>query len=294
MNEPADARTNPNNATPGTLWVVATPLGNLDDLSPRARRILAEAPVIAAEDTRNSRKLVPARDKPPQWIALHDHNEQQAAGRVLDLLASGSDVALVSDAGTPLVSDPGFRLVDQARGRGFSVSPVPGPCAAIAALSAAGLPSDRFFFEGFLPTRKGVRRERLVKLAAMPATVIVYVPARDLAKLVTEMQEPFGSERTACVARELTKRFETIRRGSLSELSAWLAGDADQLRGEAVLLVAGNPAPATESTDFDLLARELARELPPARAARLLARLSGMDRKQAFARIEQLKERECT
>ncbi len=271
----------------GTLWIVATPLGNLDDFSTRARQVLAEVEVIAAEDTRTSRKLLPPRSAAPRWVALHEHNEARVVDRLIETLAAGTDVALVSDAGTPLISDPGYRLVDRAHERGIRVSPVPGPCAAIAALSAAGLPSDRFRFEGFLPARGGQRRKRLQALAGATATLLFYVPARDLADVLGDAADILGPARRAVVGRELTKRFETIRRAGLAELADWVAGDPDQQRGEAVLVVAGAPEEMTSAgLDTGLLARELAAELPPARAARVLARVSGMTRREAFGLVE--------
>jgi len=273
----------------GTLWIVATPIGNLDDLSLRARRVLGEADVIAAEDTRTSRKLLPPRDSAPEWIALHEHNEAKAVARVLDAVARGLDAALVSDAGTPLISDPGYRLVDAAHARGLRVTPIPGACAAIAALCAAGLASDRFAFEGFVPARAAARRKRFGALAQATATLLFYVPARDLIAVLEDAAAAFGGERTAVVARELTKRFETIRRSTLAELRDWVEADPDQQRGEAVLLVAGAETADATAIDSDLLARELAAELPPARAARVLARVTSMDRRTAFARIESLR-----
>lgn len=281
----------------GTLWVVATPIGNLDDISPRAKAVLARADVIAAEDTRTSRKLLPPRDRSPEWVALHDHNEAGALGRLINALRDGRDVALVSDAGTPLVSDPGYRLVAAAHDHGLRVAPVPGPCAAIAALSAAGLPSDRFRFEGFLPPRASARRTRMESLKRVAETLIFYVPARDLGSIIREFASIFGENRRAVIARELTKQFETLRRGELAELGAWVAGDPDQLRGEAVLLVEGwqPPPDAARSASDEVpltaeqLARALAAELAPARAARTIARLTGLDRKAAFALVESMR-----
>jgi 16S rRNA (cytidine1402-2'-O)-methyltransferase len=274
-------------SAPGTLWVVATPLGHLDDLSPRAARALARADVIAAEDTRTSRKLVPPRDASPEWVALHEHSESRVVERLLAALRDGRDIALVSDAGTPLISDPGFRLVAAAREAGMRVSPVPGPCAAVAALSVAGLPTDRFRFEGFLPARAGPRRERLAELAGERATLVFYVPARDLPKTLADAVDALGSTRPATVARELTKQFETVRTDALAALADWVAADADQRRGEAVLVVAGaaesRPAGAI---DAHRLARDLAAELAPARAARILARHSGLSRREAFELVE--------
>jgi 16S rRNA (cytidine1402-2'-O)-methyltransferase len=285
----------PTGATGGTLWVVATPLGNLDDLSPRAARVLEQVDVIAAEDTRTSRKLVPSRAHAPEWVALHEHNEARVVERLLGALRDGRDVALVSDAGTPLISDPGFRLVAAARDAGLTVAPVPGPCAAIAALSVAGLATDRFRFEGFLPARAGARRERLAGVAGERATLVFYVPARDLPGVLADAADALGAARRASVARELTKQFETVRTDRLDRLAEWAAADADQRRGEAVLVIAGadeeRPAAAVDARK---LARDLAAELPPSRAARILARHSGLSRPEAFELIESTRKNPCT
>lgn len=285
----------PTGATGGTLWVVATPLGNLDDLSPRAARVLEQVDVIAAEDTRTSRKLVPSRAHAPEWVALHEHNEARVVERLLGALRDGRDVALVSDAGTPLISDPGFRLVAAARDAGLTVAPVPGPCAAVAALSVAGLATDRFRFEGFLPARAGARRERLAGVAGERATLVFYVPARDLPGVLADAADALGAARRASVARELTKQFETVRTDRLDRLAEWAAADADQRRGEAVLVIAGadeeRPAAAVDARK---LARDLAAELPPSRAARILARHSGLSRPEAFELIESTRKNPCT
>lgn len=285
MSAPSEAST-----AAGTLFVVATPIGNLGDLSPRAAELLARVPVVAAEDTRTSRRLLPSREKPPSWIALHDHNEAHALERVIGRLREGNDVALVSDAGTPLISDPGYRLVAAAHDAGFEVLPVPGPCAAIAALSASGLPSDRFRFEGFLPAKAGARRKRLDALADSPDTLIFYVPARDLIEVLDAMAGAFGEARPASIGRELTKQFESVRRDGLAALSTWTAADPDRQRGEAVVLVGGAPD-AKETGPSPIastiaLADALADELPPARAARIVRSLTGLSRAEAFALVE--------
>lgn len=275
----------------GTLWIVATPIGNLEDLSPRAARVLAGVAMIAAEDTRISRRLGVDGDSGPKWLSLHEHNEERVAGDLLRRLQAGDDVALVSDAGTPLISDPGYRLVAAAHDAGIRVSPVPGPCAAVAALSVAGLATDRFRFEGFLPPRSAARRRRLEALAREAATLVFYVPARDLAPVLADLQAVLGGDRLATVARELSKQFETVRRDRLDALAEWIGADPDQSRGEAVVLVEGSSADGAERLlDVHRLARELASELPPARAARLVARLSGMDRKQAFTLVESFRK----
>jgi 16S rRNA (cytidine1402-2'-O)-methyltransferase len=228
-------------------------------------------------------------------VALHEHNEARVVERLLGALRDGRDVALVSDAGTPLISDPGFRLVAAARDAGLTVAPVPGPCAAIAALSVAGLATDRFRFEGFLPARAGARRERLAGVAGERATLVFYVPARDLPGVLADAADALGAARRASVARELTKQFETVRTDRLDRLAEWAAADADQRRGEAVLVIAGadeeRPAAAVDARK---LARDLAAELPPSRAARILARHSGLSRPEAFELIESTRKNPCT
>lgn len=268
-----------------TLWVVATPIGHLGDLSGRARELLETVPVIAAEDTRISRRLLAQRPTAPRWIRLNEHSEDRVLDEVLGVLQSGLDVALVSDAGTPLVSDPGYRLVSAAHAAGLRVSPIPGPCAAIAALSTSGLPSDRFWFEGFLPARSAARRRRLQALAAMPASIICYVPARDLVEVLDDCITVLGADRPATIARELTKHHETIRRGRLAELHVFCRDDPEQGRGESVLVVAGSERPPA-AIDAAALAAELALELPPSRAARVLSKLSDLSRKQAWDLVE--------
>ncbi|MBN8728197.1 MAG: 16S rRNA (cytidine(1402)-2'-O)-methyltransferase [Xanthomonadales bacterium] len=269
----------------GRLWVVATPIGNLDDLSPRAREVLAGVSLVAAEDTRHSAAILALAGSRAQRVALHEHNEREQAGRIVMRLRQGEDVALVSDAGTPLVSDPGFRLVQAARAAGCAVSPVPGPCAAIAALSVAGLPSDRFVFEGFLPARAGPRRQRLQELAGETRTLIFYESSHRIADSLADFVGVFGGEREAVLARELTKLFETVLAGSLQELAARVAGDPDQRRGEFVLVVGGAAAQAAEArlAEGRRVFALLKGELPPARAARLAAAISGASRREIYA-----------
>ena len=224
---------------PATLHVVATPIGNLGDLSPRALDTLRTVAAICAEDTRHTRKLLThyGLDKP--LVALHEHNEEELAERLVARLLAGESLALVSDAGTPLVSDPGFRLVRAARAAGIRVSPLPGPCAFIAALSVAGLPSDRFVFEGFLPAKAGARRERLARLAAETRTLAFYESSHRIEETLADMADAFGRDRRAVVARELTKLFETVLDGPLGVLRERVAADPDQRRGEFVVLVQG-------------------------------------------------------
>lgn len=271
-------------ADAGRLWVVATPIGNLDDLSPRARETLRTATLIAAEDTRHSAPLLAQAGARARAIALHEHNEQEQMARVLDHLREGGDVALVSDAGTPLISDPGYRLVRAARAAGFVVSPVPGPCAAIAALSVAGLPSDRFVFEGFLPAKSAARRERLQALAAEARTLMFYESSHRIVESLADMRAVFGDAREAVLARELTKLFETVLAAPLAELARAVEADANQQRGEFVVLVAG-----ADGVDADAVLAEgrrvfalLREELAPARAAKLAAAITGAPRKQIY------------
>ncbi|MGN6518879.1 MAG: 16S rRNA (cytidine(1402)-2'-O)-methyltransferase [Dokdonella sp.] len=268
----------------GRLWVVATPIGNLDDLSPRAREVLRTVALVAAEDTRHSAPLLAQAGSRARTFALHEHNEREQAERIVERLLGGDDVALVSDAGTPLVSDPGFRLVRAAREAGCDVSPVPGPCAAIAALSVAGLASDRFVFEGFLPTKAAARRERLAELAAESRTRIFYVSCHRIAEARADFVAVFGGARAAVLARELTKLFETVIAAPLADVAARVLADPNQQRGEFVLVVAG-----AEGDDADATLAEgrrvfalLREELPPARAAKLAAAITGAPRKMLY------------
>jgi 16S rRNA (cytidine1402-2'-O)-methyltransferase len=267
----------------GRLWVVATPIGNLDDLSARAQETLKRAALIAAEDTRHSAPLLARYGISTRLVALHEHNERDEAERLVARLQGGEDIALISDAGTPLVSDPGFRLVRAARAAGIAVSPVPGACAAIAALSVAGLPSDRFVFEGFLPTKASARRERLAELAAEPRTLVFYESSHRVRECVDDMAAVFGATRPAVLARELTKLFETVIDGDLENLAARIAADPNQERGEFVLLVGGRPededSRLAEGRRVFALLRD---ELPPARAAKLAAAITGAARKALY------------
>jgi len=269
----------------GTLFVVATPIGNRSDLSVRARDLLCRVDLIAAEDTRMTRRLLDDCAAPPPLISVNEHNEREAVDGLLKRLSEGADVALVSDAGTPLISDPGFRLVAAAHDNGLTVSPVPGPCAAVAALSASGLASDHFFFEGFLPARRAARQRRARLLADRPETLIFYVPARDLIDAFDDLIIAFGGQRPAALARELSKLHETVRRASLDELRDFVATDPDQRRGEAVVVVGGQTRPDPDIT-VDALIEALASELAPSRAAKVLARVSGLTRQQAWSRIQ--------
>jgi 16S rRNA (cytidine1402-2'-O)-methyltransferase len=268
---------------PGILWVVATPIGNLGDLSPRAQQVLRDASSIAAEDTRHSRPLLQHFGIATPLTALHEHIEREAVRSLLAKLQAGADVALISDAGTPLVSDPGFRLVRAAREAGFDVSPVPGACAAIAALSVAGLPSDRFVFEGFLPAKAAARRGRLRELANEVRTLVIYESSHRIAECCADLREVFGGEREARLLRELTKLHETCIGMTLGEIAARVESDAEQRLGECVLVIAGRG----EEIDAKLAEGRrvyamLRAELPPAQAAKLAATISGAPRKALY------------
>ena len=270
---------------PGRLWVVATPIGNLEDFSPRAQAVLREADLIAAEDTRHSAALLQHYGIGTRRIALHEHNERALAEELVRRLREGACIALISDAGTPLVSDPGFRLVRAAREAGIAVSPVPGACAAIAALSVAGLPSDRFVFEGFLPPKSAARRARLHALLGETRTLVFYESSHRVAEALADFGAVLGSGRRAVVARELTKLFETVLDGTLGELAGRVAADPDQQRGEFVLLVAGagDEAEALRLAEGRRVFELLRKELPPGRAAKLAAEISGAPRKRLYS-----------
>jgi len=263
----------------GTLYVVATPIGNLEDISARALRVLREVSLIAAEDTRHSSRLLAHFGIQTPLAACHEHNEREEGGRFIGRLRAGDNVALISDAGTPLISDPGYHLVRQARAAGVPVVPVPGACALIAALSAAGLPSDRFIFEGFLPAKAAARRARLEELKEEPRTLIFYEAPHRILESLGDFRNVFGGDRMAVLGRELTKTFETLKGLPLSELCAWVEADSNQQRGECVVLVEGWHPPQGESgvnaealRVLDLLLAEM----PLKRAAAIAAEITGV------------------
>jgi 16S rRNA (cytidine1402-2'-O)-methyltransferase len=268
---------------PGTLHVVATPIGNLGDLSPRALEVLRAVDAVCAEDTRHSRRLLAHFGIERPLLAVHEHNEGDIASKLVARLLAGESLALVSDAGTPLVSDPGFRLVRAARAAGIRVSPVPGACAFVAALSVAGLASDRFVFEGFLPAKAAARRERLATLAAEPRTLVFYESAHRIEDALADCVAAFGAERPAVLARELTKLFETVLDGTLADIRSAVEADEHQRKGEFVLLVqgAGEDADAKIAEGRRLYAK-LCEHLKPSQAAKLAAELSGAPRKALY------------
>lgn len=263
--------------TSPALYVVATPIGNLGDMTERAINILRQVDLIAAEDTRHSKRLLEHLGILTPMKAFHNFNEAQRATELLTLLQNGKSIALISDAGTPLISDPGYRLVSLVREHGITVHPIPGACALIAALSASGLPSDRFVFEGFLPAKSSARCEQLKLLVDETRTLLFYEsPHRILSSLV-DMIKIFGEDRMAVVARELTKTFETIKQASLKDLLDWMTNDPNQQKGEFVILIKGVEKIQDEETDNEALRvlKILLTELPLKQASQLAAKITG-------------------
>jgi 16S rRNA (cytidine1402-2'-O)-methyltransferase len=276
---------NPDKTSGGVLYVVATPIGNLSDLTERAITVMTQVDLVACEDTRHTQKLLQHLGLRKVMLSVHDHNERDRIDQVAQHLSEGRSLALVSDAGTPLISDPGYPLVQALRERGYQVVPVPGPSALITALSAAGLPTDRFLFEGFLPHKAGGRRERLEPLINETATIVFYESKHRILETLEIMAEAFGADRKACVARELTKTFETFYHGTLADIQAALRVDNDQTKGEFVVMVAGNPEPIMASAyDTEKLFRLLLAELPPKKAAAVIAELTGENKKSLYQR----------
>lgn len=272
-----------------SLFVVATPIGNREDLTDRARRVLREVPVIACEDTRHSAPLLAEIGSGARLIAVHEHNEVEIAARIMDRIAAGESVALISDAGTPLLSDPGYRLVQAAIARGVPVVPVPGASAVMAALSAAGLPTDRFTFVGFLSAKSGERRRELQALQALDHTLVLFEAKHRIQELLADAEQVLG-DRQAVLARELTKRHETFLRGPLSTLRQRLQTEPDQQLGEFVVLIEGRPKTEAEQESRqrgEQLALLLAKELPASRAAKLAAEISGVGKNALYAFLQQ-------
>jgi 16S rRNA (cytidine1402-2'-O)-methyltransferase len=272
-------------AKSGILWVVSTPIGNLDDMAPRAVEVLGEADAIAAEDTRHSGRLLKHFGIQARQISLHEHNEAQRVSFLVKRLEAGDTIAVICDAGTPLISDPGYRLVRAARHAGIAVSSVPGPCAAVAALSIAGLPTDRFRFEGFLPPKAGARDKRLDSLKDTFETVVFYETPRRVVRTLRAMTRYFGPDREAVLCRELTKLHETVLSGSLESLIGRLENEPGQLRGEMVLVVAGEPAsvdPDRQLEEGRRLFELLRQELSAGKAAKLAASWSGCRRRDLY------------
>lgn len=272
---------------PGRIELVATPIGNLADLSSRAREVLANADIIAAEDTRHTAGLLRQIGVQKPLFSLHEHNEGQRLHELLQRVQEGAVVAVVSDAGTPLVSDPGFQLLRGALDAGVPVSAVPGPSAVLVALALSGLPVDRFCFEGFLPARGAARRERLRSLVGEARTMVFFEAPHRIVETLEDMKEVFGGERAAAVARELTKVHESVYRGPLTHLLQIAADDANFTRGEITLVVSGGQVAAPDDA-FVLRALELlAAEMPPSRAAAVVAQLTGRHKAEVYAMLHQ-------
>lgn len=278
---------------PGVLYIVATPIGNLQDLSERAQVALSRVALVAAEDTRHSGRLLQHLGISKPMLALHEHNERERVARIIDKLAEGQDIALISDAGTPLISDPGYIVVREVRQAGYRVSPVPGPCALVAGLSAAGLPTDRFLFVGFMPARRSGRKAALEELREQAATLVFYESPHRILDLMQDMVDVFGSDRECVLGRELTKTFETFYSGSAGAVLAELREDPNGARGEFVVMVRG--APPVEDTaaavvDADKLLSLLIPELPLKKAARIVSEVSGLGKNELYQRALALKD----
>ncbi len=271
------------NVNPSTLYIVATPIGNLGDISQRALDVLTQVDVIACEDTRHTGKLLSAFAIKNKTVSLHDHNERQRQEHIAGLLQAGQSVALVSDAGTPLISDPGFHLVRHCRSLGLVVSPVPGACAAISALCSAGLPTDRFSFEGFLPSKSGARQTTLKLLEHEERTMVFYDAPRRAIDTVEDIVETLGGERYIVIARELTKTFETIHSDSAENFLTWLAEDANQLKGEMVLIIEGYKAKVNEISPVAIKTLKLLlAEMKPKKACAIAAEIHGVKKNALY------------
>ena len=272
------------------LYLVATPIGNLGDMTTRAIEVLQNVDLIAAEDTRHSQKLLNHFGIRKPLVACHEHNEQHSAQALLARVQQGASIALVSDAGTPLISDPGYRLVAQAHAQGIRVVPVPGACAAVAALSASGLPTDRFLFVGFLPAKSAARRTALQTLQSHTATLVLYESCHRIEATLGDMCELLGAQRSMCFVRELSKTFETIRRMTLAECRQWVAADENQRKGEIVLVVEGAPQQQASDAELAALLNILLQELPVKQCAALAAKISGHNKNACYQLALQLKK----
>jgi len=279
------------NPRPGTLFVVATPIGNRDDLSPRARHVLGSVDLIAAEDTRRTGRLLSHFGIKTPQISLHEHNEDRVTRRVLDELIAGASVALVSDAGTPLINDPGFRLLEAAHAHGVVVTPVPGPSAVISALSVAGLPTDRFCFEGYLPAKGDARRAAIKALQTETRSIVLLEAVHRIRDTMSDLAEILGSGRPAFIGRELTKMHEQCVRADLGRLAEMVESGDIPAKGEFVVVVAGaeETAPPSPVIDAATLLAELVPHVPGSLAADLVARLTGARRNEVYRLMLELK-----
>jgi len=270
------------------LYLVATPIGNLGDITLRALETLAGADVLACEDTRVTRVLLDRYGIQNRPYPYHEHNADEAGPRLLQALEAGKSVALVSDAGTPLVSDPGYRLAQNAIEAGYRVVPIPGASAPLAALVGSGLPNDAFLFAGFLPTKDKARRDRLAEFEAVPATLMFFESPHRIAATLAAAADVLGGDRAASVCRELTKTYEEFRRGTLAELAGHYA-DVDSVKGEIVLVVGPPPERVVEAADVDAILADLARTLPTSKAAAEASRLTGISKKELYQRLLDMK-----
>lgn len=275
----------------GRLYVVATPIGNLGDITLRAVEVLKRVDLIAAEDTRHTAGLLSHLGIDAKTLSFHEHNEQQRSQQLVELLLAGKEIALVSDAGTPLICDPGYRIVSACRERGVDVIPLPGASAVIAALSASGLPTDRFLFEGFLPRTQVKRRKRLQQLIDFPSTLVFYESPHRILHCLDDMRSLFGEDRRVVVARELTKRYETIIDQPLGRLLQTMTADNNQQRGEFVVMVAASENRVTLPGSVERVLQILADEMPPNQAARVAARISGQPKRELYQLLLKMKEK---
>ena len=266
----------------GTLYIVATPIGNLEDLSRRAQRVLSAVDLVLVEDTRHSRKLFNSYHIKTTVLAFHENNEERMTPQVISRLVAGCNIALVADAGTPLISDPGFKLVRQAHAENISVSPIPGPTALIAALSASGIPPARFLFEGFTPAKSEARCKHLEKLADSAYTMVFYESPHRIRAFLADAGSVFGVERKASIARELTKKFETIRHGTLGGLIEWMKHDPDQGRGEFVVIIAGSGGEKTNKSELTLMLGVLLKTRTLKQSVQIATELTGGSRNEIY------------
>ena len=270
----------------GTLFIVATPIGNLDDITFRAVEILKSVDIVLAEDTRHSKKLLLHLDISKPMYAFHEHNEREKAQVILDELHSGKSIALISDAGTPLISDPGYFLVSQVKKEGLRVIPIPGVSALITALSVSGLASDSFTFLGFLPSKQAARIKLLKTLLNETLTIIFYESPKRILATLSDMHAIFGSSREVCLAKELTKVFETVQTDSIPNLIKYLTADENNQKGEFVILISANDKIdlAEAETQLDSLLPILCAEMGASKAAKLAAKITGIDKKKCYKR----------
>ena len=273
----------------GRLYIVATPIGNLGDITRRAVEVLKRVDLIAAEDTRHTAGLLSHLGIDTRTLSFHEHNEHQRSQQLVEFLLARQDVALVSDAGTPLISDPGYRIVCACRERGVDVIPVPGASAVITALSASGLPTDRFLFDGFLPRTQEKRLKRLQQLRDFPSTLVFYESTHRILQCLEDMLALFGESRRVVVARELTKQYETILDQPLGQLLQTMIADTNQQRGEFVVMVAASESRVMENGSVERVLQALAGEMPPNQAAKIAARITGLPKRDLYQLLLKLK-----